>query len=220
MRKASLILQRSMVGITLILGLACGGGHTSSAPAASAANPAKGLSYTDPVSTGWRLVKDGTSTPTRLVLNLVGPSELNTRGAGFNLKAAAGIRFGTFPETAMPVKDGGVYELLNVFKPTHDPLEPVAVFGGLKAGNLLTVGVFQKDRQASAKASGGTLLQIALELEAAGTLAAGDKVPLTVMKARYIPEDLGAYRDVPSAEMVAKGHLVDLSLAVGTLSAN
>lgn len=213
---------------SLLLGLAmaCGGGSggSNAVPAA----PAKSLSYTDPAGSGWRLVKDASSTPTRLVLNLVGPSGLMTRGAGFNLVAPVGIHFGTFPSanpvpdlgvTDFPIRDTGVYELKNTDN-TGDPLEPVLLAGGVKTGNLLTVGIFQKDRRASAKDSGVPLCQIALELDPSGHLSAGSNLALSVVKAKYIAEDIGAFSITPTAEMVAKAKPVNFTLAVGQLHTN
>ena len=199
MRKLLLPLS----GLLLGLAMACGGGSGgSSAPPST---PAKSLAYTDPSGTGWRLMKDATSTPTRLVLNLVGPAGLMTRGAGFNLVAPAGIRFGTFPSadpvpdigvTDFPIRDTGVYELKNTDN-TGDPLEPVLLAGGVKPGNLLTVGIFQKDRRATAKDSGVPLCQIALELDPSHPLEAGASLPLSVVKAKYIAEDIGAFSVTP-----------------------
>lgn len=222
MRKLLLPLSSLLLG----LAMACGGGSGGSTAAPAA--PAKSLAYTDPSSTGWRLVKDATSTPTRLVLNLVGPAGLMTRGAGFNLVAPAGIRFGTFPSadpvpdigvTDFPIRDTGVYELKNTDN-TGDPLEPVLLAGGVKAGNLLTVGIFQKDRRATAKDSGVPLCQIALELDPTAHLSVGASLPLTVVKAKYIAEDIGAFSVTPTAEMVNKAKPVTFSIAVGQLHTN
>lgn len=222
MRKLLLPISSLLLG----LAMACGGGSGGSN--AAPATPAKSLSYTDPAGTGWRLLKDASSTPTRVVLNLVGPSGLMTRGAGFNLAAPAGIRFGTFPSANpvpdlgaadFPIRDTGVYELKNTDN-TGDPLEPVLLAGGVKAGNLLTVGIFQKDRRASAKDSGVPLCQIALELDPSGHLSAGSDVTLSIVKAKYIAEDIGAFSVTPTAEMVAKAKPVDFTLAVGQLHTN
>lgn len=195
---------------------------TPPAPLAPApAAKATGLVYTDPSGTGWRLVKDASSTSTRVVLNLVGPAGLKSRGAGFNLKAPASVHFGRFTETDFPVKDGGVYELKNTApNGDPDPLEPVLLAGGVKPGHLLTVGVFQKDRRASAKDSGATLLQIALEFDAAAGLTVGQELPLTLTKSRYQAEDIGAFSPSPTYEMIAKAPLEDMTVALGSLRAN
>lgn len=225
MRKRTLLLS----GLLLLLGLsvACGGGSNSAAPVVPAGQ-AKGLAYTDPTGTGWRLVKDPASTSTRLLLNLVGPAGLKTRGAGFNLKAPAGVQFGNFTETTFPIKDLGVYTLWNTDPypydgsviPGSDPLEPRLLAGGVKAGNLLTVGDFQKDRRATAKDSGQPLFQIALEFDATAPLKAGDVLALTITKAKLIPEDIGAFSGNPTLEMIQKSVMQDMTLAVGALHAN
>jgi hypothetical protein len=222
MRKLGLLIP----GLLFSLLLACGGGSTSPAP--TPATPAKGLTYTNPTGTGWRLVQDPSSTPTRLLLNLVGPSGLNTRGAGFNLKAPAGVRFGNFAETTWPIKDLGVYELWNTNPYPYDgsvpvgsdPLEPRLLAGGVKAGNVLTVGIFQKDRRATAKDSGQPLCQIALEFDAAVSLSSGDALPLAITKSKHMAEDIGAFSMTPTMDMVRKANLVDMTIAVGTLHAN
>ena len=223
MRKLGLLIP----GLLLNLVLACGGGSSSPAPTPAPA-PAKGLVYTDPTGTGWRLVKDPASTPSRLLLNLVGPAGLKTRGAGFNLKAPASIHFGSFVESAWPIKDLGVYELWNTDPYPNDgsvavgsdPLEPRLLAGGVKAGNVLTVGIFQKDRRASAKDSGHPLCQVALEFEASAGLMAGDVLLLTITKSKHMAEDIGAFSITPTAEMVRKANLVEMTVAVGALHAN
>jgi hypothetical protein len=222
MRKLGLCL----LGLLFNLTLACGGGHTD--PGAPAPVPAQGLAYTDPASTGWRLVRDPHSTPTRLLLNLVGPAGLNTRGVGFNVKAPSSVKFGAFTETGFPIKDLGVYELWNTnpwpgdgsVPAGSDPLEPRLLAGGVKAGNLLTVGIFQKDRRATAKDSGKPLCQIALEFDPAAHLNVGDEIPLTITKARHIAEDIGAFSFTPTVDMASKANLVDMPIAVGSLRGN
>jgi len=191
----------------------CGSG-SSAAPSATA------LSYRDPTGQGWRLVRDPASTPRRLVLDLVGPAGLLTRGAAFNLVAPEGVRFGKFESSGFPIEDAGVYELENT-QPVGDPdpLEPVLLAGGVKGGNLLTAGIFQKDRRATAKESGVPLARIAIELPEGASLASGEALPLTVTKAKYVAEDIGAFDWTATREMVEKSRPVDFDLAVGTLVA-
>jgi len=230
MRKLSL----PILGLLLGLALACGGGSTP-APVSTPPTPAQGLVYTDPTGTGWRLVKDASSTPTRIVLNLVGPAGLKTRGAGFNLQAPSSVHFGAFTKvgvpvnnTGWPINDTGVYELRNtapVDPWTHlpvppDPQDPILLAGGVKKDNLLTVGIFQKDRRATAKESGVALCQIAIEFDPAAQHYANDEIPLSIVKSKYMAEDIGAFSGTPTVEMVEKGHLVDMTIAVGALHAN
>lgn len=208
----------------LTLGSGCGGSRESASQPAPVA--ATGLHYSDPTGNGWRLVKDPASTSTRLLLNLVGPAGLKSRGAGLNLKLPTGTRVGSFTEGAWPVRELGVYELWNVdpvgdgsVPAGLDPLEPRLIAGGLKPGNILSVGVFQKDRRASAKDSGQALFQVALEFDASSALRAGDVLNLSVLKARHIPEDIGAFSVSPTTEMLRKGAMVDMAVSVGGLTA-
>ncbi|HJW71362.1 MAG TPA: hypothetical protein VJ486_00785 [Geothrix sp.] len=226
MRKTALPFLLPALLILPLFMVACGGGHDS-APAAAPAAPATGIAYTNPTGSGWRLVKDAASTPTRLLLNLLGPTGLKTRGAGFNLVAPSGITFGNFTESGFPIKDMGTYELWNTdpwpgdgsVTPGSDPLEPKLLAGGVKAGNLLTVGIFQKDRRATAKESGRPLCQIALEFDPASPLKAGDPIPLSITKAKHMAEDIGAFAVSPTWEMTQKAVLVEMTIAVGELRA-
>lgn len=215
------ISSRIVSALLLALAVACGG---SKAPPPASPPPAvpaaTGIGYVDPVATGWRLVKDPGSTPQRLVLNLVGPAGLFSRGAGFNLQAPAGVRFGAFAETGMPIRAGTVYELKATTGGDGNPLEPVLVAGGVKPGNVLTAAAFQKDRRASAKDSGGTLFQIALEFDAGAGLEVGGDLPLHVTKSKFMAADIGVYSRTPSADMKAKAVLQDITVAIGTLTAN
>jgi hypothetical protein len=205
-RHASLLA----VFLTLVLA-ACSG----SDPKAST------LEYQDPSGGGWRLVRAEGSTPSRLLLDLVGPAGLKSRGAGFNLQAPGAVRFRAFDETGFPVRDRGAWELLNSTPEggANDPLEPKLLAGGVKAGNLLTVGVFQKDRRQTAKESGQSLLQIALEVDPSSGVASGTSLALQITKARFMAEDVGAFSINPTYEQAAKAHLVDMPVAVGTLTA-
>lgn len=202
-----------LAGLVLPLALACSG-SSSSSPGASPA-PAKSLSYSDPSGTGWRLVKDPSSTGTRVVLDLVGPSGTKTRGVGFNLQAPPKVKFGVFAN-GLPISDTGVYQLLSA---AADPTEPVALIGGVKAGNLLSVGIYQKDRAQPAQDSGSPLCQIAIVLDPAQGISAGDALQLQVVKAKTIPEDIGTVSD-DLWTLDKKMRMTDITVATGSLSAN
>jgi hypothetical protein len=208
-------LSLLLASLVLTLSLACGGGSGSPSAAAPAA-AATGLAYTNPSGSSWRLVKDASSTPTRLVLNLVGPAGLKTRGVGFNLQAPATVKFGAFAN-GLAIHDLGVYQLLSVAQ--ADPTEPVALVGGVKSGNLLTAGIFQKDRAQTAKDSGSTLCQIALVFDATKGLAMGDQLALQITKAKAIPEDIGTVTD-DLFTLDKKMKMADITIAIGSLSAN
>ena len=202
--------------LALALGLACGGGSNSTPASTPTPASAQALAYTDPTGTGWRLVKDTSSTPTRLVLNLVGPSGLKTRGVGFNLQAPTFVKFGAF-SSGLPIQDAGVYQLTTVG--STDPSEPLAITGGVKKGNLLSVGIYQKDRDQAAQDSGAMLCQIAILLDPAAKLTTGTTLPLSIIKAKVIPEDIGAVTD-DQWTLDKKMRMADISVAVGTLTAN
>jgi hypothetical protein len=209
LRPLSLLLS----GLVLTLAVACGGGST--APVATSPSAAQGLAYTDPTGTGWRLVKDASSTPNRLVLNLVGPSGTRTRGVGFNLSAPATVKFEAY-SNGLPINDLNVYQLKRTG--STDPIEPVAMTGGVKAGNLLSVGIYQKDRDQGAKDSGAALCQIALSLDATQAPKTGTALALQVLKAKVIPEDIGRETD-DLWTLDKKMRMADIAIAVGTLSA-
>jgi hypothetical protein len=199
--------------LLLSLGLACGGSHSEPATAASPAS-AKGFAYTDPAGNGWRLVQDATSTPTNLVLNLVGPAGLKTRGVGIHLQAPKAVKFGTFP-SGLAIQDTGVYDLLSE---ADDPTEPVAMNAGLKADNVLSGGIYQKSRSKGAKDSGAALCRFSLAFDASAGLKAGEALPLRVLKARFIPEDIGAPTD-DIRVLDQKMRMPDITVLVGTLRA-
>ncbi|HJV88702.1 MAG TPA: hypothetical protein VJ623_00235 [Holophagaceae bacterium] len=208
------LLLSCTTGLLLGLALACGG--SSSAPTATTQKAATGLAYTDPTgAAGWRLVKDASSTPNRIVLNLVGPTGLRTRGVGFNLQAPSTVRFGRFAN-GTALGDTGVYQLLSVG--SVDPSEPVALMGGVKAGNVLTAGIYQKDRGQTAPDSGAALCQIAIVFDASKGLGTGDTLALRVLKAKVIPEDIGTVTD-DLLTLDKKLTMADITIAIGSLSA-
>jgi hypothetical protein len=181
----------------------------------SSTSPTSTLDYTDPQSTGWRLVKDTSSTPTRLVLALVGPSGTTTRGVGFNLQAPPALRWSTFTG-GLPIQDTGVFELKNSTPDPSLPLtaeDPILIDGGVMDGNVLTVGIFQKDRRYTAKDAGAPLLRIAIEL-IPGTVSG--PIPLVLKKAKMLPGDIGAYTD-SQLSIIQKSVLNPIVIALGTI---
>jgi hypothetical protein len=211
----------------------CGGGDsTPPAPPPPAPSPAPtaaptSLGYTDPTSSGWRLVKDAASTSTRLVLDLVGPSGTQTRGVGFNLKRGMGLAFGKFDNGGY-AHDTGVFQL----KGTNPNFEPYAgtdadpvLFASapLKSGDVLSTGIFQKDRSNSAKDSTSPLVQVVVTLadftnvDPATVAASTDPYGLHVVKARIIPSDIGGFN--LTTDVLKKARMVDVTVDTGAITA-
>ena len=84
MRNANIILS-SVLGLAIIGLLACSGGSSSPTPIPDPPKFATGLGYTDPGSTGYRLVKSAASTSKKLILELKGPASEMGRGVSFGL---------------------------------------------------------------------------------------------------------------------------------------
>ena len=208
----------------------CGGGGDSTPPAPPpppVVAPTH-LSYADPTSTGWRLVKDATSTDTRIVLNLVGPAGTQTRGVGFNLKKGMGLAFSKFPSGAYAL-DTGVFQL----KGTDTTIAPYAgtaadpvlfVSAPLKSGDVLSTGIFQKDRNVVPKDSAAPLVQVAVtlgdftKLDLATVNASADPYGVHVVKARLVPADIGGWTS-PDAELIAKAKMQDITIDTGIITA-
>jgi hypothetical protein len=211
---------------------ACGGGSDPMPPAPAPAAPKAaptGLSYTDPTSSGWRLVKDAASTPTRLVLDLVGPAGTQTRGVGFNLKRGMGLAFSTFANGGYAF-DTGVFQL----KGTNSNFESYAgtaadpvLFASapLKAGDVLSTGIFQKDRTNVPKDSAAPLVQVAVSLadftkvDYAAASASADPFGLHVVKARIVPADIGGMNFSLSVDVLKKARMVDIGVDTGVITA-
>jgi hypothetical protein len=201
----------------------------ASKPAPTAAVAAVGLEYTDPTGSGWRLVRDPNSTVTRLVLNLVGPTGQKGRGVGFNLRSDGTVKFSRF-DNGSYINDLGVFQLTNKAGAVSalDGFTPVAndigtIVGGVKeGGHMLTVGAFQKDRRWPAVDLGQPLYQVAIVFDPSQTLASGTTIPLTFVRARSIPENIGDDPGNPNANPATwafQYQIDEVKVAVGTLVA-
>ena len=219
------------LGLLVLLGVltACGGAYTPPAAAPEAGAAATGLAYTNPTGTGWALVKDSSSTATRIVLNLVGPAGLKARGVGFNLGSDGSVKFHKFADGNY-VKDLGVFQLKlstpNLYTTNYPEFyEPTLMVGGVKqGGKLLTTGLFQKDRYQPAQDMAKPICQIAIDFDAktTGTLSPGALIPLSLVRARIIPEDIGTIPTGPHGDwtdVLVKFHMEDIQIAVGSLRA-
>ena len=210
----------------------CGGGGDSTPPAPPPPPPLVApthLSYADPTSSGWRLVKDASSTDTKIVLNLVGPAGTQTRGVGFNLKKGMGLAFSKFGSGAYAL-DTGVFQL----KGTNTNFESFAgtaadpvlfVSAPLKSGDVLSTGIFQKDRTNVPKDSAAPLVQVSVTLADFSKLsvdtvnASTDPYGLHVIKARIVPADIGGMDFNLTADVIAKAKMQDITVDTGTLTA-
>lgn len=174
----------------LLLSLACGGGG-GTPDGGTHTTAATGLAYTDPAGTGWRLVKDPSSTAQHLVLDLVGPSAGSGYGVGFTLSVdqtkAAWSK--VLPADAEYVKNGA-YNLGTGSQ----------FLKGKVQGNALMAGVFQKGVGGAAVTYGtAPLVKVALDFvpgSAPGT-------PITIT--------------VSSSQELTAGGMSNVTVATGTL---
>jgi hypothetical protein len=176
-------MARTRTALTaLALGtlVACGGGG-GSGPAAPVA--ATALVYTDPSADTYRLVRNSQSTPTHLVLDLVGPSGAQLRGVGMVL-ALGGLTIASWA----PVTPGGVNYVQEGAGLTLGAA-PRAVVGKLATGTELQLGLFQKGPAVPVAVPGAVpLASVALELNPG---AAPGTVTLSPVAGKAFIQDAG-----------------------------
>jgi hypothetical protein len=203
-----------IVAVLALSAAACGSGTNTNT---NTGTPTQ-LSYVNPSpdAGAWQLVQDASSTSSELVLALVGPAGVKTRGVGFNLQADSSVHFMAF-DGGVPAEDTGVYQLRAAIPDPNLPAdiaEPTFMSAGVKPGNLLTVGIFQKDRTLPAVDSSVAVVRIKLDL-AAG--AKSGPVALKVVKAKVMPDDIGGTTN--GLSILEKSQLASAVVSVGTLQA-
>ena len=177
-----------------VLLVACGGGGgggTSSQPS----QPAKavGLVYTDPAGGDFRLVRDASSTSTKLILRLVGPAASAGRGVAFTFSVDPALvdLVKVADADAEYVQNGEAFVLGDAPR----------VLKGIKQNGTLHVTVSQKGPGA-ARGLDAALLRVAVQFKAAAGLGVGTAIPLSVTEGQYLPADGG-----PVAMAVSVGSL-------------
>jgi len=158
--------------------LACGGGGDKKPV------PATKLEYTDPTGTGYRFVKNATSTATKLVLDLKGPASGTGRGVSFSVTSdATKVSFVKVESSDREYAQNEAFDL-----GTGD----YKLFKGVVDGNSLKVSVAQKGATASDKPLGGTLVRIALEMKTSANMSQNTTITFTASDARELPSSGGS----------------------------
>ena len=154
----------------LLLGtLACGGGSSSGS---GPANHAMALTYTNPVSNArsqhFSLVQDAASTPTTLVLDLVGPTDANSQVSGIGVAVSLQVDPTKAGWTSSSFANGTVF--------TQNGGTPL-VWASVKGSVLQGVAANKGRANAVGNLSSGVLAKVTLNLAAnatAGTVSLSD----------------------------------------------
>lgn len=179
--------------LALLLVEACaGGGGGTPTPTPPPPNVwATSLAYVDPGGTGCRLLKNAAlSTPTRLVLDVVGPTGQTGQGVSFILRVD-----GAKASWVNPPASAGLVQSL-AFNPGSGP---AALVGKDKGGGELQGAVFQKT---GSLALGQPLARVCLELKA-NSVAANSSIGFAFNSGNALSDS---------------GTVTTLSMATGQLS--
>jgi hypothetical protein len=163
------MMKHALIGLTLLATmLACGGGGGGGSSSGSSTPT---LEFTTTATDNeYRFVKDtALSTDTRLVLDLLGPTGVSTRGVAVFLSADTGKVIWVNPATGGT--NGSLIEVGTQFDAGSSPAFTADKF----SDKILQAGVFQKGGTA-ATYDGKPILSVALALKstaAAGTVTFG-----------------------------------------------
>ncbi|MET0401649.1 MAG: hypothetical protein ABW123_04560, partial [Cystobacter sp.] len=158
---------------------------------------AQGGGYTDPTTTGWRLVKNTTaSSGSHLVLDLVGPTGQSGRGVSLTLSVDPTRAYWTkVAEADTELVTNRLFTL---------GAAPQLLKGASRADGTLNVGVFHKGTGGTATPYSGALISVALDVKSGPSVPAGSRIPLSFVKGQIL---------------TATGDLRNITVAVGTLTA-
>lgn len=156
----------------------CGGGGGPTGGGDGLGPSARGLVYTDPGSTGWCLVRNISSTPSKVILDLVSPQGTSGLGAGFILVADSRVQWTKVDSNDADFLHNRAFDL------TAQP----AMAKGLSRDGELQVGVFQNrlDRPVVYQ---GPLLSVSLCLTPGAAPQSEIVLPIRVRKAKHVKTD-------------------------------
>lgn len=200
MTHALRIKQSALLAIGLASILACGGGGggggTAPPPPPPAKTMADTLSYTNPSSGTYMLVKNASkSTASHLVLDLLGPSG-SVSGVGFYL---------TTDQTKVSWSTVDPGDAQKIKSPTFSN----AIAKSKVSGDTLQAGVYQKGTTAAISATSSTVLaSVALDLKSNVPVANAATISLTSGRALILNAPANG---TPTTS---------IAIATGTLSAN
>lgn len=193
------MLKNRIHGVLALAALmtACGGGGGGSSTPPPLPPPAKAtsLAYSDPAGSGFRLLRQPESTPTKLVLGLMGPTGGQGRGIAFTLTA-----------------DPAQVDVVKVADGDSEYLQPGTVFDlgsgprihkGLLQGGALRATLAQKGISAP-KTMNGILAKFALQFRSSANMNSGTTIALGATEGEYLP---------------ATGAPVTMTIELGTLRA-
>ena len=178
----------NLISVATLLGVlsACGGGGGDGSPIPPPPPPpvtATTLVYTPPSGGSYQMVRNAGSTPTHLILDLVGPAGTSGRGIGFYLNADTGrITWSKVSGSDAELVQNGAFNLGS----------GVLALKAKVNGNELQAGVYQKGTSAPAIAFGSTvvLARVAMDLKS-GLTPGAVSFSAVPNKAMLLP-DVGA----------------------------